>query len=138
MFFFSALSAFLALLVAADSYRRKSIKTGALWALLTLAAYPIGVPAYLTNRTLINDETREGGKAWSFLKYFTLTWTFAVFVFGMQTMNRWSEKVIESDAIASGIDGAFSFIGVGLMWFIPVAAAMVIGFFVKNKQVETA
>lgn len=140
MFFFSALSTALALYVVADAHFRSYLKNGLAWAALTLAAYPIGLPLYLAYRPLKEGQSREGGRGWNFLKYFALVWTFGVFVFAVRMTGIWAEKGLQEgvDPIVTGIDGIFSFFGVALMWFIPVITALIIGLFVKTREVETA
>ena len=132
----SIYSALAAAFVAFDAWQRGHIGKSVSWIAGTFICYPAALPFYLANRPLKAGEVREGGRPWNVLKYFALVWTVAMVIFGIKVLFRWADKV-PSSPVASALDGTISMGLVGLVWFVPVTVALVLGLFVKNSSVES-
>ncbi len=109
------------------------------WPLFTFLLGPLLLPFYFAKRNLKEKEVREGGTGWNVLKNFALLWTVTMFFAGIAGFIEISNVV---DTATTGAEQAGAVIGMGLgmgmliaLWFFPMIAAIVIGFFVKKSSI---
>jgi len=127
----------LAIWVLYDARKRKNNMFG--WAIPTLILGPIFLPIYLAKRNLKEGEVREGGTGWNVLKNFALLWTLTMVIGGISGLMGAGTTIDQSQTAA---EEAGAIIGTGLgmgliflLWFIPMIAAIIIGFFLKKSSV---
>lgn len=131
------LYAILAVYVLVDAGKRHNSRTG--WPVATLLLGPVVLPVYFAKRHLKKGEVREGGTGWNVLKNFALMWTLTMAVAGVAGMVGASDVVeqagSDTEQAGAAIGVALGLGVIGFLWFVFVAAALVIGLFLKKSSV---
>jgi hypothetical protein len=139
MWWYGILFGLLALYVGFDASRRKlGAAKAILWAIGTFLLGVIVTPIYLAKRPLKAGEVREGGLAWNLLKNFALTWTVLMIAIGIPVMGAaLGTEAGPSDAavVGSAIGIGLVFVTLAVVWFFPMVAAIILGFFLKNSAI---
>ena len=129
-----------AIWVVIDGLQRKLRIKAIIWSIATLIIGVLTLPIYLATRPLKAGESREGGTAWNILRNFALFWTIFLVIVTLSwlvAMNG-TTPATNSDWEQAG-RAIGTTLGLGLMcglWFLPMLAALVIGFFLKSSRVE--
>lgn len=130
-----------AIFVLVDGLRRKLGVYAILFALLTLAIMPIGLPIYVAYRPLQPGKVRKGGKFWVFVKGFIAIFTVYMIAWALNGMLVTGENIATatSDAAAAG-----STIGAGIgltilcgVWLLPTLVLLVLGLVTRSDNIET-
>lgn len=112
---------------------------GIVWAVCTAILGPLVVPFYFAKRPLKSDEIREGGFAWNVLKYFAIFWTVTIFigfVAGMSNASDVANKTTPgAQRAAAGVGMAIGGFMIFFLWFVIMAGALVLGFFLKKTSI---
>jgi formylglycine-generating enzyme required for sulfatase activity len=117
---------------------RKREYPGIWWVLATVLFGPLVVPIYLAKRNLKAGEEREGGLAWNILKNFSLFWTITLviaFVAGLVSATSDLHPQNDAETTGAGIGMFLAMILYFVLWFIPVAGALTVGFILKKSSI---
>lgn len=120
--------------VLIDAGKRKTDKS-LWWGIGTAVLGPLVLPVYLSKRPLLAGEVREGGPGWNILKNFALFWTVTMVIIAIYMLfSVGGAKELDSDA-AKGIAATVGLGLIGVLWFFPMATAMILGFFLRKSSV---
>jgi hypothetical protein len=120
--------------VLIDAGKRRAEKS-LWWGIGTAVLGPLVLPVYLSKRSLLAGEVREGGTAWNILKNFALFWTVTMVICVVYLLiDVGGAKELDSDA-AKGIAATFGLGLIGMLWFFPMITAVILGFFLKKSSI---
>ena len=118
---------------------KKRRYNGIPWAICTAIFGPLVVPFYFAKRPLKDGEIREGGFAWNVLKYFAIFWTITIFIGFIAGMAGASDvanrATSDAERAGAGIGMAIGGFMIFFLWFVIMAGALVLGFFLKKSSV---
>lgn len=119
-----------AVLIWGDASRRDMHNAGA-WAFGVFFAFVPVVPFYFAWRKLLPGELRRGGFAWSLLQGFAIAWTAACVLSGTIATSYSLRAPLEF----RGFGWLISMAVICGLWLIPLVAAMILGYFLKNPDI---
>jgi hypothetical protein len=96
------------------------------------------LPIHLATRPLLPGERREGGRGWNLCRSFAITWTLLMAIWVMTWLIGVATATtgVNSDAARAGsaIGLAIGMAFLGMVWFFPTAALLVVGLLIRKPQ----